>query len=98
MDPFTPFTEREYAPVANVHADLVALNHKLLAVRQRQIADEVEICNLQTRVNRLNGVLSDLTQRFELNAARKKPGPTDPTPMRADETIPALEREDRLTG
>lgn len=77
MEPFTPFTEREYAPVADLHADLVALNTRLLALRQKQIEEEVEVVNLQVRINRLNGALSDLTQRFELNAARKRPAHTE---------------------
>lgn len=64
--------EREHTPLASLSLDLVAVNHEIAALRRDQIEVDIRTLDIQARVNRLQGALSDLTQRLELKARSKK--------------------------
>ncbi len=71
------FKDRNTTPIASIHLDLVAINTELLEQRKQQLEMEVKTLDLQARVNRLNGAVSDLTQRVELaNKKKAAPGST----------------------
>ena len=65
------FKDRQRTPFADMHAEIVAVNHAILSLRKEQMEEEIRTLDIQARVNRLQGALSDLTQRVELKNAQQ---------------------------
>lgn len=66
------YIDRDPTPLASLGLDCVALNTAIQELRQAQLGEEIKTLALQARINRLQGALSDLTQRMELKAGKTK--------------------------
>jgi len=60
------YHESDRTPLASLGLDCVALNTAIQELRRAQLAEEIKTLELQSRINRLHGALTDLTQRLEL--------------------------------
>lgn len=69
------YHEYDPAPLSGVIADLIALNQQVQAMERETIEMSIRTLELQGRVNRTLGHVSDATQRFELQARSKKAAP-----------------------
>jgi hypothetical protein len=66
------FHEQSLSPIADLHLEVVFLQRRFLHAQAR-LAEEVAVnANLQARLNRVSGALSELTQRLELGDKRAK--------------------------
>lgn len=68
------YIDRDPTPIASLGLDCVALNTAIQELRQAQLGEAIKTLALQARINRLQGALSDLTQRLELKAGKTKAG------------------------
>ncbi len=75
------FARIDRSPISDATLDLSALNQEIMAVRRAQIADEIKMLELQARVNRTLGAISDLT--YYLEQKRKQATPVSPDAARA---------------
>ncbi len=66
------YIDRDPTPLASLGLDCVALNTAIQELRHAQLGEEIKTLALQARINRLQGALSDLTQRLELKASKTK--------------------------
>lgn len=66
------YIDRDPTPLASMALDIVALNDRIMALRQAQMAEEIKLLDTQRRVNRLMGAMSDLQQRVELRAGKRQ--------------------------
>ncbi len=69
------FHDGERAPLAGVIGDLIALNQQIMGMEREAMEMMIRSLELQSRVNRTLGHVSDATQRFELQARSKKAAP-----------------------
>lgn len=72
------YIDRDPTPLASLGLDCVALNTAIQELRQAQLGEEIKTLELQARINRLQGALSDLTQRMELRAGKTKAASVSP--------------------
>lgn len=77
----TRFRHVDPTPLASLQLDIAALTHSVLALRREQMEEDIKTLDLQVRINRLQGALSDLTQRYELATARRARNDNAGTPV-----------------
>lgn len=74
------YHERSRAPLADALLDLVSLQQQIAALNREILEVEIRTLELQTRVNRTLGKMSDVAQQMELRAARSKKAATGVLP------------------
>jgi len=70
------FAHIDRSPISDATLDLSALNQEIMAFRRSQIEEEIKVLELQARVNRTLGAISDLT--YYLEQKRKKAASVSP--------------------